>query len=82
MSCDIDDSRAGGHAEALTNGAERFCEEHKNEDWEILGLIVQTGLSLTAWHGDREFNAVLAPVMPEMMEHAVFEKLESFRNSI
>jgi hypothetical protein len=80
MNCDIDSTRAGSFADALEDGAARFCNAHPAEKWEISGVVVQHGLSLNASSGKRRLQDRVLPRVIDMAD-SVFEALEEFRNS-
>jgi len=76
----IDTRGSGKFAQALLDGANRFCNAHPNEVWEISGVTVQDGLSLNATDGKRHLTAkILLPVID--MADSIFLELEKFRNA-
>jgi hypothetical protein len=80
MNYEIDTTAAGSYAQPLDDGATRFCEAHPDEEWEISGVLCQTGLSVNATDGKRHLIAkMLAPVLD--MTASIFEALQDFRNS-
>jgi hypothetical protein len=81
MHCEIDADGAGSYADALIDGAERFCANHPNERWKIAGVLHQSAaIALSATDGSRNMvNRLLMPVLD--MTNAIYEELERFRSS-
>jgi hypothetical protein len=80
LRCDIDSNAAGSYAEALEDGARRFCKMHPEESWKISGVLLQFGLSLNA--SDGTHHLVAETIVPDLtMADTIFGTLEAFRES-
>ncbi len=81
MNCEIDADGAGSYADALIEGAERFCAKHQNEKWKIAGVRHQSA-AITLSATDGNCSIVARPLMPvPNMADAIYEELERFRSS-
>jgi hypothetical protein len=77
---DIDADGAGSHAQALIEGAQRFCRKHPGETWRISGVLAQqAAITLNATDGRRKMQEY--PIKPALnMATEIFEALERFRD--
>jgi hypothetical protein len=79
MGCEIDSDYAGSYADAVEQGAQRFCDAHPNESWAIVGRLDQAGLELTVSENHVQRRRVIGRVLD--MADAIRVALEEMRTS-